>query len=329
MLTQKINRQSILKLKEKIHSLHKKVNPKWITLIMPIVSIPYYLFAIYKDIIATKKNSNNNDVNKKERKQLQLIMDVKNLIVSLIDTTLAICAFFITGSLILIAGAIKKSLDCSLDIGMAFYNRLFGYGRNEALLVHHLSENIKTTIRQHQPLPKYQIKALTKHVNSVHQLNANLINKIHNALLCTIGLVGMALEFTPAAHIGTMMLTGLSTYSLLDYLGSNPLRWLISGINNQFDKPFSKVSEKEVINKLSKENNQHIYTTTMHSTFTDIFNLFGKHNTQKAQSMARNIAQAQRAVHDDEKVSVDNFSENGKLLRAFHCPYHQPHSPIG
>lgn len=287
MHEQKVNCNSIFKFYDKIHCFFKRINPKWYTVIITLFAIPYHMFAIYKDTLANVKDANN-----KEKKQMQIVRDVKNLIMSLIDTILAICAIFLTGPLILIIGAIKKFLDCSLDVGLAVYNRYFGYGRNEATLINHLSENIKMKTQQDISLPRDQEKTLTKHINILHKLNANLADKVHNCLLSTLALVGVVLTFTPAASIGTMILTGISTYLFIDYLGLNPLHLLIKGISNQVDKPFFSDYEKEIVKDLSNVDNVANKTnkrmnTIWHNSTTGLLNVFRKDISKIAQYMAR------------------------------------------
>lgn len=278
----------------------KKLNSQlWIYFITFLLVIPYIIYQLYKDSCITNK----------DLQQKQIMLHLKNLFSYITEFALRISMIFLTGPLAVILSALKALLETSFDLSIAVYNRFCVEGVKENNVVQQISNDIKQEMIEHAPLPQNQMTELTKHINILHRLNADVINKAHNTCLHLVALVGISLLFTPAAAVGTTTLTLLSIYYLLDRLDLNPLHYAFKIINRKLNNPFYPVTEKEVIAKL-RQYEPISAKVTNDCSVAYILNKLGFDRTKHAFVMAENQFLSQNEQNNrDVRLSEKEQSE--------------------
>lgn len=309
MLQKELAFNSLKNIFKKISLFFNKLSPKWLLLISAILAFPFRLIKIYQDL---------HQSNMKTRR-IALGEDIKKLCISMIDFILMLTSFFLTGPLIILFAITKELLNNGLKLTMAIYNRFFGAGPIENKFIDRLMTHLKMNIQQHQPLNLFEVKKLTTHINNEHKLNVNLVNKIYHTAFSLIALTGVLLEFTAAATIGTVILTGLSAYTLLDHSGMNPLRWMMKGIKFINHNPFSYVTEKAVIADLENYDKKISGPTSS----LKIFRKLKYKHSQVTQKFVNAQKKAHVEIdHDNHKPFQSNSNSNSnskKLTRVNAC----------
>lgn len=206
----------------------------WFSLIISFLLIPYHFYKFYQ---AKHKEPGINS------RQYKLIMAAKGILFSIIGLISTICLLFVATPIMMIVSSAKNFLENIFDLSVTIYNRFFLLSR---IKPDKIIDNLKTEDCSSKQKEIKNDKQILKPMNNPlnkHQLNKQLFKGLQNSILGLIALIGSILQITPAAPLGTMMLIGVTLYSLSNELGFKPLHFIIKQFNSyyhQFFKPQQK-----------------------------------------------------------------------------------------
>lgn len=249
----------------KIVRFLQTMNHHWVWMFEAIFALPFLAYKLLLDIrrkkrasIMPRADTTNNQsflYVAHTNYYLTIALDVKNIIFRFIDIVLNVIALYMIQPLIMFAITLKNLLNACLDMSIGLYLRFFSAENKNRM---DLRKDVLNDIDRHHSVDRQKLKVLTGETNQQHFLNISLVNHGHRLAIGLVAFIGGLCMLTGLPEIGLTILTAISIYSFIDYLGWNPLRLLVKLRNQTIDKSFAFITEQEMANQLlADSNNNH------------------------------------------------------------------------
>lgn len=280
-----------------------KFNFPWLSILISAFGVPYAAYKIYR--AAKDKPSD------EAEKALRIVEGVKGLVLTILGTVISAVAILMASPLLILLSSTKVIVQNGFDIVIALYDRFKLSGRADQIKIDSLKEKITDRLAHHLTISREDINELTRLMNHQQKLNQTIIVKTHSLFQSAIAFIGIALNLTPAAPAGMVLVGCIAAYSIADSVGANPLKWAMRLFGKSSNDLFVPKTGHDIIRELKVDAaNKAIYSHHDTSSSLCVLSKLANNDTKLAINMTREILknkinqQQKRTLHQIPKQDM-------------------------